>query len=216
MAKVIHTALEEVTTKSSNRSAIKQKIERYVNENHMETGPGPDQTLFVFKDMRATLTKALNVLNNLKKLHSTKAELGAAMTLFNTTTLLRPPATEVQLAVLMKSMASAFDEYVPLYQVFINEGDNELVYKTDTSPETYDDIAEWLIHLVGGLVNQGAGAEQLLNTNTIKRADYLAAINILSQDILIALQNALIFSIPRPFSFLAMYLVVLLVTEGLL
>ena len=40
--------------------------------------------------------------------------------------------------------------------------------------------------------------------------------NLLSQDILIALQNALIFSIPRPFSFLAMYLIVLSVTEGLL
>ena len=163
MAKVIHTAFEEITTKSINRSAAKQKLEKYVDENYMETGPDQDQTLILFEDMQSTLTKALNVLN--KKLHSTKAELGAAMTLFNTTTLLRPPATEAQLAVLMKSMASAFDEYVPLYQVFINEGDHELVYKADTSPETYDDIAEWLIHLVGGLVNQGAGAEQLLNTN---------------------------------------------------
>ena len=40
--------------------------------------------------------------------------------------------------------------------------------------------------------------------------------NLLSQDILIALQNVLILGIPRPLSFLAIYLVVLLVTEGFL
>ena len=40
--------------------------------------------------------------------------------------------------------------------------------------------------------------------------------NLRSQDIFIALQKVLIFGMPRPFSFLAIYLVVLLVIEGLL
>ena len=111
-------------------------------------------------------------LTHLRDLHATKADLGAAMTIFNTTTLQTPPATEVQLAVLMKTMSNTLEEYVPIYQEFKqNEGELHLIYKADTSPETYDDITEWLTHLVGGLVNQGYGTERLLNTNTITRAD---------------------------------------------
>ena len=83
MAEVTHTALKEVTNNAHSRSAVKQNLERYINENRWQTGPGQLETLVIFNCMRDTLSKTLVVRHNLKKLHKVKAELGAAMTMFN-------------------------------------------------------------------------------------------------------------------------------------
>ena len=39
LAEVTHTALEEVTNNAHSRSAVKQNLEIYINENQWQTGP---------------------------------------------------------------------------------------------------------------------------------------------------------------------------------
>ena len=182
MAETVIEAIEELIDMAHSSSAVKQNLEKIIQENNWNIGPNKTETLVIFNNMRTTLADASVVLDNLKRLHKGKTDLRTAMKMFKTATSPKPQADKSRASFLIGSMTGSFNTYTRHYETYINERNHELVYSSRDSPKTYTNIIEWLHHLIEEHVHQGQGGEPLLDISSITKDEYIKALETFAVD----------------------------------
>ena len=118
LAKAVNEAIEELIDMAHSSSALKQNLEKFIQENDWNIGPDKTETLVIFNSMRNTLADASVVLDNLKRIHKAKTDLRTAMKMFKTATSPKPQADKSRASFLIGNMTGSFNTYTHYYETY--------------------------------------------------------------------------------------------------